>query len=110
VGRTNNVEKRLNQVRRSCSIDPVLVVCYPDKSSSPSLTPAKKVKCAATRRVERLIHLELEDRLGNANKLGWKCNCGVAHKEWFCGDEDVVREVIYRWGNFSKKAYGEVSH
>jgi len=47
--------------------------------------------------------------LGNANSSRLKCNCGVAHREWFRGDKDVVREVIYHWARFSKIAYGEVS-
>ena len=85
------------------------MVSYPDQSPSASLTPAKKVKCAATRLVERLIHLELEDRLGNANRSRLKCRCGVAHKEWFRGDTEVVKEVIYHWARFSKIAYGEDS-
>jgi hypothetical protein len=100
------VEKRLKQWRGKCGIDPTLVVRYPEQS--PSITSlAKKIKC--TRLVERLIHLELEDRLGNANSSGLKCKCGAAHREWFRGDKDVVREVIYHWASFSKIAYGEVS-
>ena len=83
------------------------MVRYPEQSPSTSLTRAKKIKC--TRLVERLILLELEDRLGNANSSRLKCNCGAAHREWFRGDKDVVREVIYHWASFSKIAYGEVS-
>ena len=84
------------------------MVRYPEQSPSiTSLTQAKKIKC--TRLVERLILLELDDRLGNANGSRLKCKCGVAHREWFRGDKDVVREVIYHWARFSKIAYGEVS-
>ena len=74
------------------------MVQYPDQSPGTSLTPAKRVKCIVINLVERLIHLELEDRLGNANKLRLKCICGVAHQEWFRGDKDMIREVIYTLG------------
>jgi len=83
----------------------------------PSL-PNKIVKCAVTHRVERLIHLELEDLLGRLDYIsGAGCQCGKIHKEWFrggkggVGDEGgwkEVRDVIVRWVGFARVAYGEV--
>ena len=73
--------------------------------------PRRMTKCAVTHRVERLIHLELEDRFG---RDGRQCQCGTVHKEWFHGgkgDENGwvdVRDVISRWVGFARVAYGEV--
>jgi hypothetical protein len=66
-------------------------------------------KCAATHRVERLIHLELEDRFGRKEEK--KCRCGKTHREWFqAGTQGWagVREVIVRWMAFAENEYGEV--
>ena len=74
----------------------------------------KIVKCAITHRVERLIHLELEDRFGRVDISKEGCSCGKAHKEWFRGGYGVqkgwleVRDVIVRWIGFARIAYGEV--
>jgi len=78
-------------------------------------TPQQKLKkCVITHRVERLIHLELEDRFGRVDISRGGCPCGKAHKEWFRGGNGPgggwaeVRDVIVRWIGFARVAYGEV--
>jgi hypothetical protein len=78
-----------------------------DKTGTLSNVP----KCAVTHRVERLIHLELEDRFGGVNISPDGCQCGKVHKEWFRSGTrgwPDVRDVIVRWIGFAKTAYGEV--
>jgi T5orf172 domain len=94
---------------RSCQYTPVLVGYFP----SPAETgQARVAQCAITHRVERLVHLELEDRFGRAEDMpGGKCPCGRIHKEWFRGGKNgwkEVRDVITRWVGFARVAYGEV--
>lgn len=133
VGHTQNLTRRLYQWSRSCSYTPLLVEFFPSPpvpiqrptSSASSLIspvrkrdtvkPTKSVKCAVTHRVERLIHLELEDRFGRADIWGEEgCRCGKIHKEWFRGWNEEgggwseVRDVIARWVGFAKAAYGEI--
>ena len=131
VGRTQNLTRRLYQWSRSCPYTPLLVEFFPTpptdmlrrgqsfSSHSSSLRedetslPVRLTQCAITHRVERLIHLELEDRFGKAEIAEEGCKCGRVHKEWFCGghgDEGgwpEVRDVILRWVGFARIAYGE---
>jgi hypothetical protein len=78
------------------------------------MTEGRVVKCAVTHRVERLIHLELEDRFGRVDMAKAGCSCGRVHKEWFRGGEGdeagwtAVRDVIVRWVGFARIAYGQV--
>ena len=124
IGRTQNLTRRLYQWSRSCPYTPLLIEFFPTppqtnlrrSSSASSLSsvfkreePEKMVKCAVTHRVERLIHLELEDRFGRADIME-NCRCGRIHKEWFYGGDGwiKVRDVIVRWIGFARIAYGEV--
>ena len=78
---------------------------------TPPPTPTRIVKCSVTHRVERLIHLELEDRFGRVDISGEGCQCGKIHREWFRGGEGgwaEVKDVIVRWVGFARIAYGEV--
>lgn len=65
--------------------------------------------------MERLIHLELEDRFGRVDSSQDECFCGKFHKEWFrggTGDEGgwpEVKDVIIRWVGFAQIAYGEIT-
>jgi T5orf172 domain len=121
IGRTQNLTRRLYQWSRSCPYTPLLIEFFPSpstlrrSSSSSSISsvfkreePEKMVRCAVTHRVERLIHLELEDRFGRADIME-NCICGKIHKEWFHGGNDwnEIREVIVRWVGFARIAYGE---
>jgi hypothetical protein len=140
VGRTQNLTRRLYQWSRSCPYSPLLVEFFPSPpqgmlkrtASSSSLSSLFKreggmgsettpgggtgriVKCAVTHRIERLIHLELEDRFGRVDVSRGGCQCGKFHKEWFRGGNGQdggwtdVRDVIVRWVGFARIAYGEV--
>ena len=138
VGRTQNLTRRLYQWSRSCPYYPLLVEFFPtpptsplrrssstsslyslfrkddESSSTPSRAETRIVKCAVTHRIERLIHLELEDRFGRVDISPQGCPCGKVHKEWFRGGIDAeagwqeVRDVIVRWIGFARVAYGEV--
>jgi hypothetical protein len=130
VGRAQNLTRRLYQWSRSCPYTPLLVEFFPAapglkrSGSSSSLVSlfrrqegeevGRVVKCAVTHRVERLIHLELEDRFGRVDIAKDGCACGKFHKEWFRagnGDEGgwaEVRDVIVRWVGFARIAYGQV--
>ena len=139
VGRTQNLTRRLYQWSRLCPYTPLLVEFFPSPpqgllkrtnstsslssifrkegatGSGTSPSGAKSiVRCAVTHRIERLIHLELEDRFGRVDISRGGCQCGKFHKEWFRGGKGQdggwaeVRDVIVRWVGFSKIAYGEV--
>lgn len=137
VGRTQNLTRRFYQWSRSCPYIPLLVEFFPSppqgmlkrtaSSSSVSslfkreggtneggIGTGRMVKCAVTHRIERLIHLELEDRFGRVDISRGGCQCGKFHKEWFRGGMGQdggwpeVRDVIVRWVGFARIAYGEV--
>jgi hypothetical protein len=115
VGRAQNLTRRLYQWSRSCPYTPLLVEFFPSPppthpKSDPNVS-GPVVKCAISHRVERLIHLELEDRFGRVDLSRQGCKCGKVHKEWFRGGSagwTEVRDVIIRWVGFAKVAYGEV--
>ena len=139
VGRTQNLTRRLYQWSRSCPYTPLLVEFFPSPppgmlkrttsasslsslfkregasgSESPGSSTGRIVKCAVTHRIERLIHLELEDRFGRVDISRGGCQCGKFHKEWFQGGKGQdggwteVRDVIVRWVGFARIANGEV--
>ncbi|KAH8815640.1 meiotically up-regulated gene 113-domain-containing protein [Xylogone sp. PMI_703] len=103
IGRAQNVQRRLNEWSRQCGYNITLIRYYPYTPSTPGSSPGgsavpRKVPCV--HKVERLIHIELnEKRVRN----GEKCPaCGKEHREWFTVDasKDGVREVdhiIRRW-------------
>ncbi|KAE8381399.1 meiotically up-regulated gene 113-domain-containing protein [Aspergillus bertholletiae] len=104
IGRANNVQRRLNEWTRQCSHHLTLIRYYPYTPSSPgpSNGPALEVgrKVPYVHRVERLIHLELDDY--KVRDMG-KCEeCGRMHQEWFeiKADKESIKgvdECIRRW-------------
>ncbi|KAB8236029.1 uncharacterized protein BDW43DRAFT_17937 [Aspergillus alliaceus] len=104
IGRANNVQRRLNEWTRQCSNHLTLIRYYPYTPSSPgpskgpALEPGRKVPYV--HRVERLIHLELNDH--RVRDMG-KCEeCGKMHQEWFeiSAEKEAIRRVdecIRRW-------------
>ncbi|KAF7591245.1 hypothetical protein BBP40_001806 [Aspergillus hancockii] len=104
IGRANNVQRRLNEWTRQCSNHLTLIRYYPYTPSSPgptkdpALEPGRKVPYV--HRVERLIHLELDDI--KVKDMG-KCEeCGKIHQEWFelAAEKESIRRVdecIRRW-------------
>jgi T5orf172 domain len=148
VGRTTNLTRRLYQWSRSCPYTPHLIEFFPSPpnhgsgglrrtASNASISSLfrrgeineraqsdsgkRMTRCVVTHRVERLIHLELEDRFGRVDiSPNGGCACGKTHREWFRGGKErdgrsdsgkgeweAVRDVIVRWVAFARIAYGE---
>lgn len=107
IGRTVNVQQRLNQWFSQCGRNVSVVRYYPYRPSSsstqdPSSTPAEKVPFA--HRVERLIHIELA--ASRARGMGPCDHCRRQHREWFEVDASrkgiaAVDEVVRKWVNWS---------
>ncbi|OJJ48278.1 hypothetical protein ASPZODRAFT_130250 [Penicilliopsis zonata CBS 506.65] len=99
IGRTSNVQRRLNEWTRQCSHHLTLIRYYPyspSSGSSPSstslLSPNLSAKVNHVHRVERLIHIELRDI--KARDLGMCPDCGKEHREWF--DIPATKEGLRR--------------
>ncbi|KAF8463677.1 meiotically up-regulated gene 113-domain-containing protein [Kalaharituber pfeilii] len=99
IGRTINVQSRLNQHASQCQYEPTLIRFYPH---SPEDVAPHKVP--NVNRIERLIHLELrDDPLIYPEELKHKCAvCNKVHQEWFsieASDEGIrtLDELITRW-------------
>ncbi|KAH9842213.1 DUF1766-domain-containing protein [Teratosphaeria destructans] len=109
IGRANNVTRRMHEWQRQCGYALNLVRWYPHTSSSPTSSPVrpgpprhscsesvKKVQCV--KRVERLIHIELQDK-----QVKRQCEaCGKEHREWFEVEASqagvrAVDECVRRW-------------
>ncbi|KAK5694353.1 hypothetical protein LTR17_024872 [Elasticomyces elasticus] len=124
IGRANNVTRRMNEWQRQCGYALNLVRWYPYVSSTPQPSPirtsqaplypdltrppslsqqqrrqsegVRKVPCV--KRVERLIHLELQEK-----QVKRQCAaCGKEHREWFEMDASQagirgVDECVKRW-------------
>ncbi|GFF33983.1 hypothetical protein IFM58399_03724 [Aspergillus lentulus] len=118
IGRTSNVQRRLNEWSRQCSHHLTLIRYYPYTPSTPSpspspvrlqsggnrgnssaaLEPGRKVP--HVHRVERLIHLELGEV--RVRDLGRCQECGKEHREWFevSAEKQALKRVdecIRRW-------------
>lgn len=132
IGRASNVQQRMNEWSRRCKHKVTVLRYYPiqsssvsSSSSSPFPTPqaspnstgspspaspprSPPLKVPHSRRVERLIHLELRDSQVNVNCEG----CGTVHKEWFevegsRAEIGRVDAVIQRWVNWSLGGAGD---
>ncbi|RFU26424.1 hypothetical protein B7463_g9906, partial [Scytalidium lignicola] len=99
IGRAQNVQRRLNQWTRQCGYNISLIRYYPYNPSSSGSSPGqvsttpRKVPCV--HKVERLIHIELNEK---RIQSGEKCStCGKEHREWFNvgASKDGVKEVDY---------------
>ncbi|KAL4967515.1 uncharacterized protein BDV14DRAFT_26114 [Aspergillus stella-maris] len=106
IGRTSNVSRRLNEWSKQCSNDLTLLRYYPyapnrgvdGGRAHAKLQPGRKMP--AVHRVERLIHLELEEM--RIRHMGPCADCGKEHKEWFevGAEREALRAVdacIRRW-------------
>ncbi|KAF4121883.1 T5orf172 [Geosmithia morbida] len=118
IGRSDNVQRRMNEWRRQCGRDVTLLRFYPyspsssspppshphshsPPPSSPSPSPSTVRMTPHAHRVEQLIQLELKGR-GMKADMG-KCSaCGKEHKEWFNVPASrsavgLVDGIIRRW-------------
>lgn len=93
IGRAHNLERRLYQWEAQCGPVPQLIAHYPTSSS---------MRCRASKKVERLVHLELEHC-----RIKRPCKCGRLHQEWFLISPDQARALISRWVLFDKTCYGQ---
>lgn len=110
IGRTSNVQRRLNEWTRQCSHNLTLIRYYPYTPSAPSSSSGRHIgsyfapepgrKVPHVSRVERLIHIELNDiRVRGLERCG---ECNRAHREWFevAAEKNELRRVeecIRRW-------------
>ncbi|KJX99525.1 hypothetical protein TI39_contig354g00063 [Zymoseptoria brevis] len=119
IGRANNVSRRMKEWQKQCGYALNLVRWYPYMPSSNSSSPCPSPRTSATpgesspapedigrdvkkvkfvKRVERLVHLEL-----NEQRVMKECEaCGRTHQEWFRVDasQEGVRRVdecVRRW-------------
>lgn len=100
IGRTSNVQRRLNEWTRQCSHDLTLIRYYPYTPSASSAPSLSGRKVPHVHRVERLIHLELGDI--RVRDLGRCDECGKEHREWFevAAEKSALKRVddcIRRW-------------
>lgn len=129
IGRANNVTRRMNEWQRQCGYALNLVRWYPYVPSSSSAAPSpqrsgpssslypdlsrpstarrdsgvvRKVPCV--KRVERLVHLELQGQ-----QVKRRCAaCGKEHREWFEVEASQmgvrrVDECVRRWVGWAER-------
>ncbi|KAL4890371.1 DUF1766-domain-containing protein [Aspergillus ambiguus] len=104
IGRTSNVQRRMNEWTRQCSHDLTLIRYYPYTPSASDSMPGRKVP--HVHRVERLIHLELGDI--RIRDLGRCDECGKEHREWFevAAERSALKRVddcIRRWVQWAER-------
>ncbi|KAK0309993.1 hypothetical protein LTR01_004191 [Friedmanniomyces endolithicus] len=130
IGRANNVTRRMNEWQRQCGYALNLVRWYPYLPSSIQDSPTRNVttplysdltkppsqqqrrqsesmgvrKVPCVKRVERLIHLELQDQ-----QVKRRCDvCGKEHREWFAVEASQagirgVDECVRRWVGWAER-------
>ncbi|KAF9894043.1 hypothetical protein FE257_009015 [Aspergillus nanangensis] len=109
IGRTSNVQRRMNEWTRQCSHDVTLIRYYPyvrnrQDPRGTSIVPGQKVP--HVHRVERLVHLELGDM--RLRDLGQCEDCGKEHREWFEVPAEKmalkrVDDCIRRWVEWAER-------
>lgn len=103
IGRAANVQRRMNQWQRQCGYDVEVLRYYPytGDGASPAQVNGSSAMTPHSKRVERLVHIELSGMGLRATMQ--KCSaCGRDHREWFeigAARDDVRRvdAVIRRW-------------
>lgn len=100
IGRSDNVQRRMNQWRNQCGRDVTVLRYYPYSPSASGATAAPRMTPHANR-VEQLIKTELAGR-GMRADMGKCAACGRGHREWFNVEASrtavrLVDGVIRRW-------------
>lgn len=112
IGRTSNVHRRMSEWSRQCNYNLTLIRFYPyvPGLSSGTGSPASIRQVACSKRVERLIHIELADQRVQQGKC---MVCQKDHREWFEVDASrkglrAVDEVIRRWVKWAEDLKNDV--
>jgi predicted GIY-YIG superfamily endonuclease len=82
IGRTNNLERRLHAWNRKCR-----------RKHSYHSNDVSLVEIAPVRRIEDLIHIELQE----CRKRRMCKSCSETHKEWFDVDQKHAVRVLKKW-------------
>ncbi|EMR10650.1 hypothetical protein PNEG_01349 [Pneumocystis murina B123] len=102
IGRAGNIQRRLSQWPKQCNFIPELIEYFPSNENGPK-------QCLVSYRVERLIHIELQDKF--LCKPQTCITCGISHREWFYVPNftawNEVKQTIEKWIEFSFIAYGK---
>jgi hypothetical protein len=109
IGRTQNVQRRLNQWSRQCGYNLSLIRYYPYHPSLSSTSvdaPSTPRRVPNVHKVERLIHLELASK--RAQGSGRCSACGKEHREWFEVEArrksiKVLDDVVRRWVDWGER-------
>ena len=109
IGRTGNVQRRLNQWTRQCGYNLSLIRYYPYHpylSSTSVDAPTTPKKVPNVHKVERLIHIELANK--RALGSGRCARCGKEHREWFEVEArrtgvKAIDEVVRRWVDWAER-------
>ena len=99
IGRAANVHRRLSQWTKQCDQNITLIRYYPYNPAPVNPASATPRQVPRAHRVERLIHIEMED--GRAQNGACEA-CGREHREWFEVEASRkglkgVDEVVRRW-------------
>ncbi|KAG4301615.1 hypothetical protein PCANB_001704 [Pneumocystis canis] len=102
IGRASNIQRRLSQWPKQCSFIPELIEYFPSNQDCSKY-------CIVSHRIERLIHIELQDKF--LCKPQTCVPCGISHREWFYipnfATWNEVKQTIEKWVLFSFIAYGK---
>ncbi|QSL65313.1 hypothetical protein MERGE_002623 [Pneumocystis wakefieldiae] len=102
IGRASNIQHRLSQWPKQCNFIPELIEYFPSNEN-------ESKQCLVSYRVERLIHIELQDKF--LCKPQTCLTCGISHREWFYIPNftawNEVKQTIEKWVEFSFIAYGK---
>ncbi|KAG5439365.1 hypothetical protein PCK2_000814 [Pneumocystis canis] len=102
IGRASNIQRRLNQWPKQCNFIPELIEYFPSNNDCSK-------HCIVSHRIERLIHIELQDKF--LCKPQTCIPCGISHREWFYIPNfaawNEVKQTIEKWVLFSFIAYGK---
>lgn len=103
IGRATNIQRRLSQWPKQCNFIPELIEYFPTDQENVSKP------CLISYRIERLIHIELQDKF--CCKPQTCASCGISHREWFYipnfNSWNEVKQIIEKWVLFSFVAYGK---
>ena len=113
IGKTDNVQRRMNEWQNQCGYNLELVRYYPYVPKSPMRDPSghQPQMVPYVSKVERLIHLELAEK-----RIKRLCRpCGREHREWFEVEStrqaiQAIDHTIRRWCEWSQSLVSMLAH